>query len=205
MRRVAQVFSVVAVAAALPMMFLASALGRDDDKEEKEKLQKTAAAQVDVLKLVDALGGKEDDVQKQAEEIARKHEIAFVMNQFKPRDKGGVGVGKPGAFVFDGIEQELLAIGKKPLTPDKAAAQKADLHRMAQVMLAVAYIAPSYCPKTDEPGKPIKDWMRLADDMKKQSKELAEAIQNGDPKTVKTAAARLNRTCETCHSEFRDN
>jgi len=201
----ARLLSAVAAVTTLAGLFLAPVCGRDDDKEEKEKAMKTAAAQVDVLKLVDALGGKEDDVQKQAEEVAHKHEIAFVMAQFKPRDKGGVGVGKPGAFVFGSVEQELLAVGKKGLTPDKMAAQKADLQKMADVMLAVAYVAPNYAPKTDEPGKPIKDWMRLSDDMKKQSKDLVEAIQGGDLKTVKNAAARLNSTCETCHSEFRDN
>ena len=63
-----------ALTTALAGLFLAPIRGRDDDdKEEKENRMKTAAAQVDVLKLVDALGGKEDDIKKQVQEIAQKH------------------------------------------------------------------------------------------------------------------------------------
>ena len=127
------------------------------------------------------------------------------MNQFKPRDKGGVGVGQPGAFPFDSVELELLLLSKKGLTPAQMASQKADLQKMAEVTLAVSYVAPSYAPKTDETGKPIKDWMRLSADMKKQSKGLVEAIKGGDPMTVQGAAKALNSTCESCHTEFRDD
>ncbi len=195
-----------AVVTALAGPFLAPARGRDDDdKEEKENRMKMAAAQVDVLKLVDSLGGKEDDVKKQALDVAQKHAIKFVMGQFRPRDKGGVGVGQPGAFPFDSVELELLLLSKKGVTPAQMAVQKADLQKMAQVMLAVSYVVPSYAPKTDEAGKPIKDWMRLSDDMKKQSKGLGEAIKGGDPMTVQSGAKALNSTCESCHTEFRDN
>jgi len=195
-----------AVFLTLAALFLASARGRDDDdKEEKEKRVKTAAAQVDVLKLADALGGKEDDVQKQAKDIAAKHMIPFVMAQFKPRDNGGVGVGKPGAFPFDSVEQELLFLSKKGLTAEQMKIQQADLRKMAELALAVAYVAPHYAPKTDEPGKPIQDWMRLAGDMKMQPKGFLDAIQGGDPTTVQKAANVLNSTCESCHTEFRDN
>ncbi len=206
MLKIARALTAVVLTAAVAGLFLAPARGRDDDdKEEKENRMKTAAAQVDVLKLVDALGGKENDIQKQAQGIAQKHAVKFVMNQFKPRDKGGVGVGRPGAFPFDGVEEELLFLSKKGVPPGQMAAQKADLRKMAEVIEAVSYVAPSYAPKTDEAGKPIKDWMRLADDMKKQSKGLVEAIRGGDPRTVQGAAKALNDTCESCHSEFRDN
>ena len=166
---------------------------------------KTAAAQVDVLKLVNALGGKEDDVKKQAKDLAAKHEIPFVMNQFKPRDHGGVGVGSPGVFPFDSVELELLLLSKKPLPPADLTAQKVDLQKMVDVALAISYVAPHYAPKTDETGKPIKDWMRLSADMNKQSKDLIEAIKGGDPMMVQGAAKELNHTCESCHSEFRDD
>ena len=207
MFKIARVLSAAALTAALAALFLAPARGRDDDddKEEKENRMKAAAAQVDVLKLVDSLGGKEDDVQKQAQDLAARHGIKAVMAQLKPRDKGGVGVGKPGAFPFDSVELELLLLGKKALTPDQLADQKADLHKMAEVALAVAYVAPSYAPKTDEPGKPIKDWLRLSADMKSRTKDLIEALKGGDPRTVQKSADRLSGACETCHTEFRDN
>ncbi len=197
----------VLFAAALAGLFLASARGRDDDDEkiEKEKRMKAAAAQVDVLKLLANLGGKEDDVKKQAKDVAAKHELPAVMAQFKPRDKGGVGVGQPGAFPFDSVELELLFISQKGLTANQLATQKADLRKMADVTLAVSYATPSYAPKVDEDGKPIKDWMRLSGDMNRQSKDLVAAIKGGNPMTVQSAARALNNTCESCHSEFRDN
>ena len=206
MLKFARALAAAAVVTALAGFFLAPGRGRDDDdKEEKENRMKTAAAQVDVLKLVDALGGKEDEIAKQARQIAQKHEIKFVMNQFKPRDRGGVGVGQPGAFHFDAVEGELLFLSKKGVPPDQLAAQKDDLRKMAELTEAVSYVAPSYAPKTDEPGKPIKDWVRLSDDMKKQSKGLVETIQGGDSTKVQGAARALNSTCESCHTEFRDN
>jgi cytochrome c556 len=207
MLKAARVLSAAAVALVAAGLFLAPARGRDDeDKEKKEKAMKTAAAQVDVLKLAASLGGAEDDVKKQAGEVAKKHDIEFVMNQFKPRGDGGVGVGPmPGVFPFDAIEGELLFLSKKPLPPAQLAAQKADLQKMAEVTLAVAYTAPSYAPKQDEPGKPVKDWLKFSDDMKKHSKGLIDALTGGDAKMVQSAAGWLNSSCNNCHSEFRDN
>ena len=90
MRKYTRVLSGALVAAALGALFLASARGRDDDDEEKA--MKTAAAKDAVLKLVGDLG-KVDEVKKEAADVASKNDIEFVMSQFRPRTKGGLGVG----------------------------------------------------------------------------------------------------------------
>jgi hypothetical protein len=187
---------------ALAALFLAPALGRDDDPDEKERMLKTAAAQKDVLKLLDNLSAKEDDVRKQAQDVAKTHAIKFVMAQFKPRENGGLGVGASAAR--DCIETEVLFLSKKLLTPDQLTTQKAELQKMAEAALTISHVAPNYAPKTDEPGMPIKDWMRLCDEMKQGSKDLIEAVKGDAPAAVKKSAAGLNSACESCHSEFRD-
>lgn len=113
MRKYTRLLSGALVAAALGALFLAAARGRDDD--DAEKAMKTAAARAAVLKLVGDLGNA-DEVKKEAADVAAKHDIEFVMNQFRPRNKGGLGVGAaPGATKYDGIETELLFLGKKAL------------------------------------------------------------------------------------------
>ncbi len=72
------------------------------------------------------------------------------------------------------------------------ASQQADLQKMAETTLAVAQTTPYYAPKKDEAGKPIKDWLKFSEDMKKQSKDLIAAVKSGDPKTVQKAALTLN-------------
>ena len=204
MQKYARGLSVAAVLLALGAFFLATAHGRDDD--DKEKIKKTAAAKEAVLKLVGDLG-KDADLKKEAAAVAAKHDIEYVMNQFKPRDKGGIGVGaKPGAILPDAIELKLIALGnpKKMISKADLASQQADLQKMAQTTLAIAETTPYYAPKKDEAGKPIKDWLKFSEDMKKQSKDLVGAVKSGDPKMVQKASLTLNSSCNACHTTFRD-
>ena len=211
MQKYARGLSVAAVLLALGAFFLAAARGRDDE-DGKDKIKKSAAAKEAVLKLAGDLGGKEADVKKEAAEVAAKNEIEYVMNQFKPRSSdptkvGGVGVGpKAGVYPKDAIELELISLSnpKKPLSKADMASQQADLQKMAETTLAVAETTPFYAPKKDEAGKPIKDWLKFSEDMKKQSKDLIAAVKSGDPKTVQKAALTLNSSCNACHTEFRD-
>ncbi len=90
MRKYTRLLSGALVAAALAALFLSAARGRDDD--DAEKAMKTAAARAAVLKLVGDLGNAAV-VKREAADVAAKHDIEFVMNQFRPRNKGGLGVG----------------------------------------------------------------------------------------------------------------
>jgi cytochrome c556 len=205
MQKYARGLSVAAILLALGAFFLAAAHGRDDD--DKEKAKKTEAAKEAVLKLVGDMSGTNGDVKKEAADIAAKHDIEFVMNQFKPREKGGLGVGaKPGAITPDAIELKLIALGnpKKMISKADLASQKADLQKMAETSLAIAEITPHYAPKKDEAGAPIKDWLKFSEDMKKQSKDLVGAVKSGDPKMVQKASLTLSSSCNACHTEFRD-
>src|SRR4051812_7606753 len=66
----------------------------------------------DILKLAQGSGGAK------AEDIA-KAELGDVMQLFKPRTKGGVGIGPaPGAITPDGIELKIINLAtKKALGP----------------------------------------------------------------------------------------
>lgn len=198
-----------AVLLALGCLFLAPARGRDDDKEEKEKAIKTAAAKEVLLKLVGAIdgGAKEDDVAKQAAAIGKMHEIGPVMNQFKPREKGGLGIGdKPDAILPDAIELKFIALGnpKKMISKGDLTAQQADLVKAAEVSLAISHVAPSYAAGEGRKGAEVKEWNKDCEDMRKGSQTLIDAIKTGEPKKVQDAANRLNGSCNACHTAFRD-
>ncbi len=210
MNRYARRLALAAILLALGAFFLATANGRDDDI--KEKIKKTAAAKEAVLKLAGELAGKDAGVKKGAADLAAQHEIEYVMNQFKPRSSdatkvSGIGVGpKAGVYKQDSIELELISLSnpKKPLSKADMTSQQADLQKMAEETLAIAEVTPHYAPKKDEAGKPIKDWLKFSEDMRKQSKDLVAAVKGGDPKTVQKAALTLNSSCNACHTEFRD-
>ena len=200
-----------AVLLALVGLFLAPARGRDDpdEKEEKEKMMKTAAAKESLLKLIGGIegGAKEDEIVKQAIAIGKMHEIGPVMNQMKPREKGGLGVGdKPESIQPDAIELKLIALGnpKKLIPKAELTAQQPDLIKMAEVALAIAHVAPSYADGEGRKPAEAKEWNKYCEDMRKGSQTLLDAIKSGDPKKVQDASNRLNGSCNSCHTTFRD-
>jgi hypothetical protein len=183
--------------------------GRDDD-DDKEPDPRARVVRADVLKLTDkiAAGAKAAEVQEAAEEIAKRHDWEFVMQTLYPRAKGGIGVGgKPGAIRPDGIELKLIAIGnpapKWQLSEKDLTAQKDDLVRMAQATLAIGRLAPSYAPKKDSPGRPIKAWLDFSEELQTKSQDLIDAVKGGEPKRVQKAAGRLVSVCNDCHMVFR--
>jgi hypothetical protein len=205
----ARLLAGAAVLLALGGLVLAPARGRDDDKEEKEKMMKTAAAKEELLKLVGAIdaGAKDDEIGKQAGAIGKMHEIGPVMNQMKPREKGGLGIGdKPDAILPDAIELKLIALGnpKKLISKADLTAQQADLVKMAEVSLAISHVAPIYAEGEGRKGAEVKEWNKYCEDMQKGSRTLIDAIKSGDPKKVQDASNRLNGSCNSCHTTFRD-
>ena len=182
MRKYTRLLSGALVAAARPPCSCAAARGRDDD--DAEKAMKTAAARVAVLKLVGDLG-KADEVKKEAADIAAKHDIEFVMNQFRPRTRAAWASAPAPRDKYDGIETELLFLGKKALPQKDLAAQQADLQKMAEVSLAISEIA-HYAPKQDAAGMPIKDWQKYSGDMNKQSKDSSTPSRAATPRRSRT-------------------
>ncbi|MCI0684408.1 MAG: hypothetical protein L0Y71_20040 [Gemmataceae bacterium] len=192
----APVWFAAASVGAIGIMLLAGQSGAGDNKELQDTIDKVAAA----LQKGDMAGAK-----KQAEAVSKKiEELYEAMDLFKPRKKGGYGVGdKPGAINPDGIEQMLIKIGrdapaKGTLNKDSAAYEKLGYRTAALGLIALART-----PPTDMGKKTRKDWMAWSDDMVKIGLQFAAAAKAKGPADVKTAAAKLNNACNSCHTVFR--
>jgi len=172
----------------------------DDDK----------GANGDVKKQADEVGKKGwDELAKAGQPIAKKHELLDVMNGFKLRKPGakiqGIGIGdKPGAITPDGIEAKIINMARR-VTPADLKNEK-DLSRMTDVAAAIASIAVNQSP-VDAPmgAKTPAKWKELMQDMYKASRDLNDALKSKSTDNVKKAASNLNKSCNDCHSIFRDD
>lgn len=174
-----------------------TALSADDDDEKKAN----AEAQKAVLKLVETMkNGKGGDAQIAA--IRKKFdELKPIMWVYKPRKKGGIGMGAGGA---DDIELTLGKMGgpKYKLTPPKLAGMKNDLILAGELSKVVAEISDKYAEQYAK--KDVKKWKGYTKDMKKAADDLIAAAKSGNPAKVKTAATNLSNSCTSCHSDFRE-
>jgi hypothetical protein len=183
---------------ALAIGLLTAATGQTADDDERAAMKE---AQEMVVKLLDNLdkGGAFKD---QAEAIHKKFPDnlkAVMSSAFKPRDKGGMGVGPKGTK-GKGIELEIISLGKKARSPAELVKQKDDVVLIGNVSKALADIADLY-PQT----KNMDKWKQYNQEMRAAAGELIEAARRGDPKAVKDAANNLNASCNSCHADFRDN
>jgi hypothetical protein len=169
--------------------------GSDDD--EDKKLNKEA--QQAVLKLMDSMNGGKGDIKGQAEAIHKKFsELKHVMWVYKPRNKGGIGMGKDGTSIETEINR-LYGI-KTRLTPKKIADMKGDIIKAGELSRAVAEVTDLYVPK-----KMPEKWKAYTKEMHNGADELIEAAKSGDPMKVKKAAANLGGSCTNCHTDFRND
>jgi hypothetical protein len=176
---------------------LTAASGQSADDEDAKA---TKDAQVALLKLMDTMH-KGGNIKADLEAIKKQFpdELKPLMNIFKPRGKGGLGVGPPGKA--DGIEMKIINLSsKRALSKADLSKQQNDLLKIADVSKAIAEVADMYPPKKD-----VDKWKKFDDDMRKGASELIAAVKSGDPKAVKTAATNLNASCTDCHAGFRDN
>src|SRR5580704_7329133 len=94
---------------ALGVCFLAVARALDKG-DEAEDMKAAAAAAPDVQKLADAAAaGDAAALKKLGDDAAKKYELKPVMWAFKPKDKGGLGVGAS-ATPPDGAELKLISL-----------------------------------------------------------------------------------------------
>ena len=188
----------VGSALALGVWLLASG-GRAADEDEDEKAAK--AAQKDIVELAGSMkDGKLNPAQVQA--VRKKHELEHIMYVFKPREKGGLGVGPKGPG--DGIEFKLINLGKRAPAKMALQKQKDDLIRMARVTAVMGDLTALYPPPKSKMGKTPADWKKYSEDMKKTALEFIKAVEGGDPRKVKAAAENVNTSCNDCHTGFRD-
>jgi hypothetical protein len=174
-----------------------------DDEEDTKAIQE---AQKGIVKLANMNGAAAKAEAKAIADKARKaaaggdEGLKFVMRAYKPRAKGGIGVGAKG----ESIELKIIALSKRALKDADVAKQSKDLDKIVDVSKAISEITYEFTPKTKKAGKDPKDWTKFTDEMKKGSDELAQAIKSGKGAAIKTTANNLNASCTNCHGTFRD-
>ena len=175
---------------ALGLGLLATKTFSADDDEDKKK---TAAAREAIIKLSQGKGT--------AKGVAGKHELDSVMNGFKLRSKGGIGVGDPMDNIKpDGIESKIRALGKTSLAPGALKMEGPALMKMIQITRTIGDIAGHY---PDAAKKDPKDWKKFNENMIKYAKDMEDAIKASDPTRLKLASGRLEKSCIECHDKFR--
>lgn len=155
----------------------------------------------DLLKKGDKAGAT-----KMAQATAKNLEEFYeCMELFKPRKKGGIGVGdKAGAIIPDGIELKLITLGRDAPSASALAKEAEALEDMAYHTAVLAEITLARAPKADKGKARVKDWVEWSNDMKEGSMLLAAAAKAKAAADVKAAAAKINASCNSCHSIFRN-
>jgi hypothetical protein len=174
------------------------ALAATDSVSADDKGGKVGPYNADILNLIEGKGSAAD-IRKKADDLGD------LMQAFKPRAKGGLGVGPtPDAIKPDGIEQKFIAIGKskKGLAKPEVAAQGEALAKAAAVTKAIGDVTMLYADK-DGKKNPTK-WKQYVTEMQKGADDLTAAAKGGDGDGIKKAVGKINDACINCHSDFRD-
>ena len=125
--------------------------------------------------------------------------VEAAMKLYGPRSRGGVGVGPKGV----GIERRLLDLAEDGVSAEALKKEAADLTRLAHANVVVAEATHAFAPAKPFLGRGKKEWDRDLTAVKDGSRELLKAIREGDPKAVRSAAARVNNACNSCHDGAR--
>jgi cytochrome c556 len=204
---------IAALAVAVVGVAVSGAADKDKDKDKEVKIIVPKDIAESVNKMADTVG-KGDKVDKDAADFFKKHEdqLKKTMWVFKPREKdgmGGFGVGKePGTYTPDGIEGIIITYSnprRKPMSKDDLKKAEADFIRLAEISQAMAELTYQYVPKKNAPGKPIKLWTTLTDQMKEGAADLRKAVKDNDPDKTKAAFGKLYSSCTECHAKFRES
>jgi hypothetical protein len=141
-----------------------------------------------------------------ARDTAKKIEdLSGLMLMFKPRYKGGIGVGKVPVGndkTKDGIEVKLRDLARD--VPPGIAKEAAALEESGYWIAAMAELAKAKGPETVNAKKTKKAWDAYADDMRDAGLDFAKAAAAKGAQQIKTAAAKVNATCSACHNIFKE-
>jgi hypothetical protein len=166
--------------------------------------EKALAAKI--LKIADLLEqGNAAAAKSAAQALAKNTELEDVMHLFRPRNKKGIGVGeKAGSITPDGIEQQLLALGRDE--PSKAMVTKGAkaLQRMGFAAAAIGAFASAKPPEKDMGEKKVSKWLQWSADMQAAAIAFAGSVKTNSPSAVHKAAMKLNDSCNNCHTVFRE-
>jgi hypothetical protein len=152
-----------------------------------------------------AIAEKRGDVRRGAAFLKPKYaELEDLEKVYKPRRRGGIGVGP--AAPQDGIEQKLWQLQRRELTVVQLQDQRADLNRIAHYVLAITEVARLFAPDTPRrDGKGFREWNAFVDESQQGARELLRANAIGDVKAVRAASTKLVEGCFKCHDVFRDS
>jgi hypothetical protein len=124
---------------------------------------------------------------------------------YKPRVRGGLGVGPPVAGNNrDGIEFRVMALARKAPTPAELDADAEHIARAAAVTAAMADLLDAYTPDKKMGQKDPNDWKLRLGEMRTAAAALEAAARDKHPNRVRAAAAKLQTSCAECHNVFRD-
>ncbi len=196
----------VAILAASPLVFSIPTTGDD-------KIMKAVRPPIDKVADAVAAGKKSEDTDKLVKVAIKKvyaaddKEYAWlnVMAVFKPRKRGGFGVGEKKGEVFpDGIERMILGLNRDAPSPSKLKAYTPALIKMANRTIAIARISQAMPMLKDKKKRPAKDkWIKYSKEMEEAAQNFIKAVKSKSPAAVKKAATKLDNTCQNCHGDFR--
>jgi N-acetylglucosamine kinase-like BadF-type ATPase len=160
-----------------------------------------------VKKIAEAIKkGDKTEATKIAKTAAKDIEdIHDVMHLFKPRNKKGLGVGeKAGANpAKDGIEVALRDLARD--VPAGVAKQAEALETTGYWVAALAELSIAKgWPDADKGKKTKKAWTGWSEDMRDAGIAFAKASASKGGQEIKTAAGKLNASCNNCHSVFKE-
>jgi hypothetical protein len=176
------------------LVFLANP-GRDNVAAQPGGVNPARDALDRLVKLKDA------DQAREAPRVARTHKIDEIMIHYKPRMRGGWGVGEqPGSVVPDGIELKILHLSMKPYPPDRLVKERATLLEMGKRIKAVCEVTSHYGATVGKANP--AGWKKHADECKQGAIELIQALEKPtpNPNEVQGAAKKTNMACIDCHS-----
>jgi hypothetical protein len=158
-------------------------------------------AQAAILKLADNLEGR--DVAEQAKQIVKQHDSCDISSVFRLKRQGGLGIGKAvEANRPDGIDRLVLDFSRRKNTTEAELEQyRDDYLRVARVMQAMAELAPYRgAPFTRNNPERVQEWAKVSVEFKQKTAAFRRAIEEADPKQVRTTAVSLEQTCCACHN-----
>jgi hypothetical protein len=149
----------------------------------------------DVVELAQKADTDKDVAKKAAALKKRFANARAAMQLYNPRSQGGLGFGPREV----GIEAKLVSAGEDGIDAETLKKEAAEWKRVARINLVMAEIMRGFAPEKPFLGRGKKEWERDIDAWKSASRGLLKAVEDGSPKEVQAAAARINTACSNCH------
>jgi hypothetical protein len=160
----------------------------------------TKITQEEIVILSDNLEAK--DVGGRAKQIVRQHTSCDISSVFIPQRNGGLGIGKATeANHPDSIDRLVRDFARRKTTTEAELEQyREDYVRVAKVMQAMAELAPYRgAPFTRGNPERARAWEEVSAEFKVKTAAFRRAVEETDPKRVRTTARSLEQTCCACH------